>query len=143
MIHEVNSSEKRPYFVMEYVQGESLHYYAHEEPLPILSIVKLCLQICQGLSEAHSEGITHCDVKAANIIVSNRSRVKILDFGLAAVSGNEDLTKTGSTIGTVAYMSPKQVEGEIVDTRTDIYSFGIVLYELLTGPGRLNNFVWP
>jgi serine/threonine protein kinase/Tfp pilus assembly protein PilF len=132
-IHEVSEFNGRPFFVMEHIKGRSLHRYAHDTPLPVDTIVEFAMQICQGLGEAHRHGIIHRDIKSANISVDSSNRIRLLDFGLAAVQGDEKLTKTGSTLGTVAYMSPEQVSGRDVDLRSDLFSLGIVLYELLAG----------
>jgi serine/threonine protein kinase len=132
-IHEVGEYEGRPYFAMQYVAGESLHHYCHKETLSINKTVDLSLQICEGLEKAHQAGITHRDIKSSNILVDSDMRPIILDFGLAAIEGGEKLTKVGSTIGTVAYMSPEQAQGGRIDHRSDLFSFGVVLYELITG----------
>ena len=132
-IFEVSEFNNRPFYVMEWVEGESLHYYCHEKPQPIDVIVDFAIQICQGLGEAHRAGIIHRDIKAANIAVDKNHRIKILDFGLAANEDDDKITKTGSTLGTVAYMSPEQVSGRDIDHRSDLFSFGVVLYELIAG----------
>jgi non-specific serine/threonine protein kinase len=132
-IYDVSDFEGRPFYVMELVEGESLHHYAHKTPLSIDTIVEYAIQICQGLSEAHRAGIVHRDIKSANIAVDRQGRIRLLDFGLAAVAGDDKITKTGSTLGTVAYMSPEQVSGRGVDHRSDLFSLGVVLYELLAG----------
>lgn len=140
-IYDVSDIEGRPFYVMELVEGESLHHFAHNERLSIDIIVEYAIQICQGLGEAHRAGIVHRDIKAANIAVDKQGRIRLLDFGLAAVKGDEQITKTGSTLGTVAYMSPEQVSGRAVDHRSDLFSLGIVLYELIAGttPFRRDN----
>ena len=132
-IHDVNEFNGRPYYVMEYVEGKPLHDLAHDKPLQIDMIIEYAIQICQGLGEAHRAGIVHRDVKSSNIAIDHKGRVRLLDFGLAAIEGDEHLTKTGSTLGTVAYMSPEQVSGREIDHRSDLFSFGIVLYELIAG----------
>lgn len=132
-IFEVGEFQTRPYFAMEYVSGNTLRHHTADYPQPLSAIIELASQICQGLAEAHRTGIVHRDIKAANIVVDDQNRLRILDFGLASVVGSEELTKTGSTLGTVAYMSPEQVSGRVVDKRSDLFSFGVVLYELLTG----------
>jgi len=132
-VHEVGEFEGRPFYVMELVEGESLHHYAHESPLPIDSLVDYAIQICQGLGEAHRAGIVHRDIKAANIAIDRGGRIRLLDFGLASHEGDDKITKTGSTLGTVSYMSPEQVSGRDIDQRSDLFSLGIVLYELLAG----------
>jgi len=132
-IFEVGEYEGRPYFAMEYVSGNTLRFHGVDESQPLGSIIELAIQLCQGLAEAHRAGIVHRDIKAANILVDEQNRLRILDFGVASVVGSEEITKTGSTLGTVAYMSPEQVSGRVVDKRSDLFSFGVVLYELLTG----------
>ncbi len=140
-IHDVSENQGRPYFVMEHVEGQSLHHFAHDEPLPIETVVEYAIQICQGIGEAHRAGIVHRDIKASNIVVDSRGRARLLDFGLAAVAGDDPLTRTGSTLGTVSYMSPEQVSGRDIDQRSDLFSLGIVLYELIAGrtPFRRDN----
>ncbi|MEE8404515.1 MAG: serine/threonine-protein kinase, partial [candidate division Zixibacteria bacterium] len=132
-IHEVSEFNSRPYIVMEHVEGRSLHDFCHDEPLPTNKIIDTAIQICDGLSKAHKAGIVHRDIKSSNIVVDSDGRPKILDFGLATFKGSEEVTKDGSTIGTVAYMSPEQAQGQKIDHRSDLFSFGIVLYELIAG----------
>ncbi len=132
-IHEVGEFNDRPFFAMQYINGKTLQHYCSEETLSVGKIVNLILQIAEGLSKAHAVGITHRDIKSANIIVDQDFRLKILDFGLATVQGGDALTKAGSTLGTVAYMSPEQAKGSKVDHRSDLFSLGIVMYELVTG----------
>ncbi|MCH7689935.1 MAG: protein kinase [candidate division Zixibacteria bacterium] len=132
-IHEVSEFNGRPYIVMEHVEGRSLHDFCHDEPLPTNKIIDTAIQICDGLSKAHKAGIVHRDIKSSNIVVDSDGRPKILDFGLATFKGSEEVTKAGSTIGTVAYMSPEQAQGQKIDHRSDLFSFGIVLYELIAG----------
>jgi len=132
-IYEVGDYEGRPFFAMEHVEGHSLHHFAHEKPLPVEQVIDIAIQIGEGLHKAHQAGIVHRDIKASNIVIDNDGRPIILDFGLAAVQGKEKLTRTGSTLGTVAYMSPEQAKGKEVDQRSDLFSFGCVLYELLAG----------
>ncbi len=95
--------------------------------------ISYAVQIAEALHEAHTHGIVHRDIKAENIMVNSKNQVKVMDFGLAKLKGSLKLTKTSSTIGTLAYMAPEQIQGEEVDARSDIFSFGIVLYEILTG----------
>jgi TolB-like protein/Flp pilus assembly protein TadD len=109
---------------MQYVEGKSLRDIIKEKELPLDEIVDLAIQICEGLSKAHEVGVIHRDIKP---------RPKLLDFGLAAVQGSEHLTKTGSTLGTIGYMSPEQIHGKQLDQRSDIFSFGVVLYEMIAG----------
>ncbi len=132
-IHEVNEHQGRPFFAMEYVAGRSLKEVLKEEELPIERVVNLAIQMCEGLREAHHAGIVHRDVKPSNILIDKNGRPRIVDFGLAAVRGEEDLTTTGSTLGTIPYMSPEQVHGKEMDQRSDLFSFGVVLYEMIAG----------
>ncbi|MGD8922020.1 MAG: protein kinase [Candidatus Zixiibacteriota bacterium] len=132
-IYEVGQYHDRPFYAMELVEGESLKGLVKGKPLPFDTIIEFAIQICQGLGEAHRAGIIHRDIKTANIAVDTRGRVRLLDFGLAAMEGGEKITKSGSTLGTVAYMSPEQISGREVDNRSDLFSLGIVLYELIAG----------
>jgi len=118
---------------MEYIEGQSLKDKIAERPLKLEEALDIAIQIGTGLQKAHERGIIHRDVKPANILLSNDGVAKIVDFGLAKLSGQTKLTKAGSTLGTVAYMSPEQAKGDEVDYRTDIWSLGIVLYEMLAG----------
>lgn len=133
VVHEVSEFNGRPYFAMEHVKGESLSHFASDKTVSLEKVIELVIQICEGLSEAHSKGIVHRDIKSANIVVDDKGRPRLLDFGLATVRGEEKLTRTGSTIGTIAYMSPEQIAGKEIDARSDIFSLGVVLYELVTG----------
>ncbi|MCX6834043.1 MAG: protein kinase [candidate division Zixibacteria bacterium] len=132
-IHEVSEFNGRPYIAMEYVEGRSLRDMIKSEKLSLIRVIDFAVQLCDGLNEAHESGIIHRDIKPANILVNADGHPKIADFGLASIQGLEHLTKAGSTLGTVAYMSPEQAQGNEVDARTDIWSFGIVLYEMITG----------
>jgi serine/threonine-protein kinase len=133
-IYEIGESEEDQMFiVMAYYEGETLKKKIEHGPLPIDQAMDIALHVAQGLSRAHEAGIIHRDIKPANIMVTNRGEVKIVDFGLAKLGGQTILTKTGTTLGTVAYMSPEQARGESVDARTDVWSLGIVLYEMITG----------
>ena len=132
-IHEVGEFNGRPFFAMQFIDGKTLQHYCKEEPLSVSQIVNLIMQISDGLGNAHTAGIIHRDIKSANIIVDQEFRPKILDFGLATVQGGDALTKAGSTLGTVAYMSPEQARGNKVDRRSDLFSLGIVTYELIAG----------
>jgi non-specific serine/threonine protein kinase len=127
-IHEVGDHQSRPYFVMEHVEGQSLREFSSAKDLSIEQILELAIQICEGLNDAHEKGVTHRDIKPSNILIDS----KIVDFGLASVIGTDQLTKTGSTLGTIGYMSPEQVRGQQMDHRSDLFSLGVVLYELIT-----------
>jgi eukaryotic-like serine/threonine-protein kinase len=132
-IHEVGEFAGRPFFAMQYIDGKTLQAYCQDEKLSIGKIVNLVMQVSEGLAKAHAIGITHRDIKSANIIVDKELRPKILDFGLATIQGGEQLTKVGSTLGTIAYMSPEQSQGRESDHRSDLFSLGVVLYELIAG----------
>jgi serine/threonine protein kinase/Flp pilus assembly protein TadD len=132
-IHEIDEFEGQMFIVMEYVEGKTLKQIIEKETLPIKKVLDIGIQICEGLAMAHEKGIVHRDIKSDNIMLTPRGQVKIMDFGLAKLKGATKLTKTRSTLGTLAYMSPEQAQGEEVDQRSDIFSFGVVLYELLTG----------
>jgi serine/threonine-protein kinase len=118
---------------MEYIEGKSLKELIKEKTLSIEDILKIAIQIGEGLNTAHKKGIVHRDIKSDNIMVANEGLVKIMDFGLAKLRGASGLTQTGSTVGTIAYMSPEQAQGIELDQRSDIFSFGVVLYEMITG----------
>ncbi len=130
-VHEISEFVGRPYFVMEYIEGSALNEYICEKKPNLKQIIELAIQIGEGLRTAHECGIVHRDIKPANIIVDRNERIKILDFGLASLKGTENITKTGVTLGTLNYMSPEQLLGEKIDHRSDIYSFGVTLYEMV------------
>ncbi len=133
-IFEINEADGQIYLAMEHVDGKTLsRLMKEEEPLPVKKALDIAIQMCAGLSSAHEKGIVHRDIKSENILVSSKGEVKITDFGLAKIKGVSKLTKAGSTLGTAAYMSPEQAQGEDVDARSDIFSSGVVMYELLTG----------
>jgi serine/threonine protein kinase/tetratricopeptide (TPR) repeat protein len=132
-IFEVSDFNGRPFFAMELVEGQTLKEVIAGKPLPMDRIIEIGIQVCEGLQAAHEKGITHRDIKPSNILIDSHGRARIVDFGLASVLGTDQLTKTGSTLGTIGYMSPEQVRGDKVDQRTDLFSFGVVLYEMITG----------
>ena len=135
-IHEYQdpSGDKFPFIVMEYLEGRTLRDLSKD--LSIKEIINIAIQIAEGLSAAHEKGIIHRDIKPENIMIRKEGRIQIMDFGLAKLNSSNYTSRTtriGSTMGTLSYMSPEQVQGLDVDFRTDIFSFGIVLFELLTG----------
>jgi serine/threonine protein kinase len=130
-IHSLGEHERERFIDMEFVDGKTLR-----EIVPVKKMqdaITYAIQIAEALQEAHTHGIVHRDIKAENIMVNSKNQVKVMDFGLAKLKGSLKLTKTSSTVGTLAYMAPEQIQGEEIDARSDIFSFGIVLYEMLTG----------
>jgi len=149
-IHDIGEHEGQPFIVMELLDGRTLKSHIGDRPLPLTEILELGGQIADALEAAHGKGIIHRDVKPANIFVTERGRVKVLDFGLAkrgaadpgadaddakSAPADETLSRPGAVMGTRAYMSPEQAAGEELDCRSDLFSFGVVLYEMATGGG--------
>jgi serine/threonine protein kinase/Tfp pilus assembly protein PilF len=132
-IHAIEESDDDTFIVMEYIDGIELKDKIKSGPILIKAAINIAIQIAEGLEAAHKKGIVHRDIKSQNIMITNDGKVKIMDFGLAKIRGGTQITKIGTTVGTLAYMSPEQAKGEGVDHRTDIWSFGVVLYEMLTG----------
>jgi serine/threonine protein kinase/Tfp pilus assembly protein PilF len=132
-IHAIEESDDDTFIVMEYIDGIELKDKIKSGPILIKAAINIAIQIAEGLEAAHKKGIVHRDIKSQNIMITNDGKVKIMDFGLAKLREGTQLTKVGSTVGTAAYMSPEQAKGEEVDNGTDIWSFGVVLYEMLTG----------
>jgi serine/threonine protein kinase/tetratricopeptide (TPR) repeat protein len=133
VVHEIDEADGRLFMAMEYVEGESLKDRIARGPLRIDEALDVAIQIAQGLDAAHRKSVVHRDVKPANIMIESGGLVKIMDFGLAKMSGRSKLTKTGTTLGTTAYMSPEQARGEEADRRSDIWSLGAVIYEMVAG----------
>src|SRR2546425_7066140 len=133
-IHDFQDHDGQFFIVMEFVDGETLKSKIKQGSVGNQETLALALQIAQGLKAAHDKGIIHRDIKPENIIVTADNRAKIMDFGISrSVHSEANLTKTGKLVGTPYYMSPEQIEGQSSDPRSDIFSFGIVLYEMLTG----------
>jgi TolB-like protein/tetratricopeptide (TPR) repeat protein/predicted Ser/Thr protein kinase len=132
-VYEIGEEENRLFIAMECIEGESLRQKILRGPLPHAEALDIAIQVAEGLAEAHKKRIIHRDIKPGNIMLTEKGLAKVMDFGLAKALGRSLITKEARTMGTVAYMSPEQARGLPVDYRTDIWSLGVVLYELLTG----------
>ena len=132
-IHEIDEVDGKRFLSMAFVDGQPLNRRIKAGALDLDEALDFAIQMARGLQSAHQKGIVHRDIKSANLMVTPGNQVKILDFGLAQVKERSDLTKTGATMGTAAYMSPEQAQGLPTDHRTDIWSLGVVLYEMITG----------
>jgi len=133
IIHEINEWHGQDFICMEYVAGETVKNKIKKGPMPLEEVLDIALQVAEALQEAHEHHVIHRDIKSENIMITPKGQVKVMDFGLAKIEGTATNTQIGTTMGTIAYMSPEQTRGESVDHRTDIWSFGVVLYEMLTG----------
>jgi len=136
-IYAIEETENEMFIVMELIEGIELKDKIKTGSVSSDEVINIAIQILEGLEAAHKKGIVHRDIKSSNIMISNDGKVKIMDFGLAKIKGGSELTK-GLTVGTAAYMSPEQTQGDDVDSRTDIWSFGVVLFEMLTGKMPFN-----
>jgi len=132
-VYEVGEHDGYPYIAMEFVHGKSLYDLLHGKELNFERSIEIFIQVCEAMSVAHQNNIVHRDIKPANVMLDQYGRAKILDFGLAKLQGATQLTREGTTMGTPHYMSPEQIRGQTVDYRSDIFSLGVLLYELLTG----------
>ncbi len=155
-IYEIDEDKGRPFIAMQLLEGHTLRERIGDKPVPLGILLEWGLQITDALQAAHEKGIMHRDIKPANIFITERGQAKILDFGLAkltvpdplassgdvTLSMDAQLTHTGAAIGTVAYMSPEQARGEPLDVRTDLFSFGVLLYEMATGKQAFSGPTW-
>ncbi len=132
-VYEVDEAEGEMFLTMALIEGLSLKERIAEGPLPLIEVLNIAVQICEGLKAAHDRGVVHRDIKPANIMLGREGQIRITDFGLASLEGGVDLTHPQTILGTPAYMSPEQIRGEKAGPRTDIWSFGVTLFEMATG----------
>ena len=132
-VYEFDEAEQKTFISMAYIEGQSLKKKIESGLLELDEALRIAIQVAEGLQGAHKKGVVHRDIKSSNIMVTEKGQANIMDFGLARMMGGTLLTKEGMTMGTIAYMSPEQARGEVVDHRTDIWSFGVVLYEMFSG----------
>ncbi len=133
VIHDVREEEGKQFIVMEFVEGKTIRETIQQGPMKIDTAVGYAIQIAEALEEAHGKGIVHRDIKADNIMINSGNQIKVMDFGLAKLKGSLKLTRTSSTVGTLAYMAPEQIQGGEVDPRSDIFALGVLFYEMLSG----------
>ena len=145
-VHEIGEADGHTFLAMAYVTGQTVKKKIESRPLELKEALSIATQTAEGLDEAHESGIVHRDIKPENLMVNDRGQVKIMDFGLAQLAARTKLTQKGTTLGTLDYMSPEQVQGEPTDHRTDIWSLGVVIYEMVTGQlpfkGDYKDVVW-
>jgi TolB-like protein/Flp pilus assembly protein TadD/predicted Ser/Thr protein kinase len=132
-IYDIKEEEEKQFIVMEFVDGKTLRRIIQSQVPNLPSAIQYAIQIGEALHEAHTNGIVHRDIKSENIMINSKNQIKVMDFGLAKLKGSLKLTKASSTVGTLGYMAPEQIQGSEVDARSDIFSFGVVLFEMLTG----------
>jgi non-specific serine/threonine protein kinase len=132
-VYEIDEADGHTFIVMAYIDGQSLREKSKSGPLKIDEALSVAIDVARGLQEAHEKDIVHRDIKSANVMVTKKGQAKITDFGLAKLADSTRITKTGTSVGTAAYMSPEQARGEEVDQRSDIWSLGVVIYEMLAG----------
>jgi serine/threonine-protein kinase len=132
-VYEIGEAEGRAYIAMAFIEGETIKDKVGKRPLPLAAALDIAVQACEGLQAAHKRGIVHRDIKSANLMLTREGKVKVMDFGLAQLAGQSGLTRSKTTLGTAAYMSPEQAQSRAVDHRTDLWSLGVVLHEMIAG----------
>jgi len=132
-VYEIDESAEPPFIAMAYIEGRNLKEITADGPLELDDALRYASQVARGLEEAHAKGVVHRDIKSANVVVSEKGHAIVMDFGLARLQGQTQLTRTGTTVGTVSYMSPEQARGDVADHRSDIWSLGVVLYRMVAG----------
>ncbi len=158
-VYDIGEADGHPFIAMEYLEGQTLRQLIASKPLTLGEVTDVAIQVADALQATHSKGVVHRDTKPANIFVTNSGQIKVMDFGVSkyakgnnteegsavetAAMSEQVLSTPGSAVGTVAYMSPGQARGETVDARTDIWSLGVVLYEMLAGQRHFAVTTWP